>query len=48
MSKIGKLPITIPSGVTVEITGSEVKIIGPKGIRNRHIARGVEVKVENG
>lgn len=48
MSKIGKLPIKIPSGVTVEINGSEVKITGAKGERVRHIARGVEVKVENG
>ncbi len=48
MSKIGKLPIKIPSGVTVEIAGSEVKITGAKGERVRHVARGVEVKVENG
>lgn len=31
MSRIGKKPITIPSGVTVTITPHEVKVKGPKG-----------------
>lgn len=31
MSKIGKLPIQIPSGVMVEISGKNVSISGPKG-----------------
>lgn len=48
MSKIGKQPIQIPAGVTVEISDSTVKIIGPKGTMERHIARGVDVKQEGG
>ena len=31
MSRIGKLPITIPSGVTITIDPSEVTVAGPKG-----------------
>lgn len=31
MSRIGKLPISIPSGVTVSITGDEIIVKGPKG-----------------
>ena len=31
MSRIGKLPITVPSGVTANVSGSTVTIKGPKG-----------------
>ncbi|MBO1031965.1 50S ribosomal protein L6 [Tessaracoccus sp. SD287] len=31
MSRIGKLPITVPSGVEVKIDGSNVAVKGPKG-----------------
>lgn len=31
MSRIGKNPVTIPDGVSVEINGQEVKAKGPKG-----------------
>lgn len=31
MSRIGKLPITIPSGVTLTIDGQDVSVKGPKG-----------------
>jgi large subunit ribosomal protein L6 len=31
MSRIGRLPITLPSGVTVEVSGQTVKVVGPKG-----------------
>ena len=31
MSRIGRLPITIPSGVEVKIDGQEVSVKGPKG-----------------
>jgi len=48
MSKIGKQPIKIPAGVTVEVSTDSVKVTGPKGVMERHIARGVAVKVENG
>lgn len=31
MSRIGKQPVTIPSGVKVSVTGRDVKVEGPKG-----------------
>ena len=31
MSRIGRLPITVPSGVEVKIDGQEVFVKGPKG-----------------
>jgi len=34
MSRIGRLPITIPSGVEVTINGPEVTVKGPKGTRS--------------
>lgn len=37
MSRIGKMPIDIPSGVTVDIEGSNVTVTGPKGALKRVI-----------
>ncbi len=31
MSRIGRLPVTIPESVKVDINGSEVRVKGPKG-----------------
>jgi large subunit ribosomal protein L6 len=31
MSRIGKMPVPIPAGVTVTVTGADVKVKGPKG-----------------
>lgn len=46
MSRIGKLPISVPKDVTVSIKGTEVEIKGPKGsLRVPHHGR-VEVKQE--
>ena len=46
MSRIGKLPIEIPSGVKVTISGLEVRVEGPKGNLSRTIMDGVIVSVE--
>ncbi len=49
MSRIGKLPITVPSGVNVDVAAELVKIKGPKGELSQHILENViEVKLENG
>ena len=47
MSRIGKKPIDIPNGVTVEINGNHVKVTGPKGTLERDINKEVTAKVEN-
>ena len=44
MSRIGKLPIPLPAGVTVSISGLELSVKGPKGSLTR--AFRPEVKVE--
>jgi large subunit ribosomal protein L6 len=46
MSRIGKKPIEIPSGVTVTLTGEEIAVKGPKGTLNRRLPPNVKVSVE--
>ena len=48
MSRIGKLPVAIPSGVTVEVTGGAVHVKGPKGSLKMHVLTGTQVVVEDG
>lgn len=48
MSRVGKKPITIPSGVTVNITGSELEVKGPKGMLKTPVPAGVSFKQEDG
>jgi large subunit ribosomal protein L6 len=48
MSRVGKKPITIPSGVTVTIHGSEIEFKGPKGTLKTPIPAGVSFKQEEG
>ena len=43
MSRIGRLPITIPSGVDVTIDGSEVTVKGPKGTLSHSIPEPITV-----
>jgi large subunit ribosomal protein L6 len=47
MSRVGKKPITIPSGVTVSIKDSELEVKGPKGTLKSPIPKGVEFKIED-
>lgn len=48
MSRIGKAPIAIPSGVTIEIKDGQVSVKGPKGSLKRQIRPELEVKQEDG
>lgn len=48
MSRIGRMPVTIPQGVTVEVNGSHVRVKGPKGELNRVFPAGMSFAVENG
>ena len=48
MSRIGKRPVTIPSGVTATVEGQTVKMKGPKGQLQFIAHDDVEVKFENG
>ena len=44
MSRIGKLPITVPSGVEVTIEGQTVTVKGPKGTLQQRIAEPITVE----
>ena len=46
MSRIGRLPITVPSGVTVDINDSQVTVKGPKGEISQPIISDIKVKQE--
>jgi len=48
MSRVGKQPVKILSGVKVELKGSMLKVEGPKGKLSHELPEGVSVKVENG
>jgi len=48
MSRVGKKPISIPSGVTVTIGEGQVEFKGPKGTLNTPIPAGVTFKQEDG
>ena len=46
MSRIGKKPIEVPSGVDVKIEGNLVKVKGPKGNLERDIHPAVTISQE--
>ncbi|MBO2466029.1 50S ribosomal protein L6 [Actinomadura violacea] len=48
MSRIGRLPITVPSGVEVNLDGREVTVKGPKGTLSHTVAEPIEVSMEDG
>ncbi|WP_017194739.1 50S ribosomal protein L6 [Actinomyces massiliensis] len=43
MSRIGRLPVPVPAGVDVTITGNDVTVKGPKGTLSRTIAQQLSV-----
>ena len=43
MSRIGKLPVAIPNGVTVAVDGNSVKVKGPKGELTHRLPNGISV-----
>ena len=46
MSRIGKLPITLPAGVTVEFSNGIITVKGPKGTLAREIVGNIGIEVE--
>jgi large subunit ribosomal protein L6 len=47
MSRIGKLPIEIPSGVKVKYDNTVIEVAGPKGTLSRPIMAGVSLEVSD-
>jgi large subunit ribosomal protein L6 len=48
MSRIGKLPIPVPSGVEVTISGQDVTVKGPKGTLSHKVVDPITVVQEEG
>jgi large subunit ribosomal protein L6 len=48
MSRIGKRPIAVPSGITANVEGQTVKVKGPKGALQVVLHDDVSVKLEGG
>jgi large subunit ribosomal protein L6 len=49
MSRIGRLPVPVPSGVEVTLDGQQVSITGPKGTLQHHVKEPITVaRAENG
>ena len=48
MSRIGKNPIAVPSGVTITLDGNKVTVKGPRGELSRTIPADMIVTSENG
>jgi large subunit ribosomal protein L6 len=46
MSRIGKKPVLLPTGVTASVKNGEVKVKGPKGELSLRLVEGVEASVE--
>ncbi|MEZ5298016.1 MAG: 50S ribosomal protein L6 [Ilumatobacteraceae bacterium] len=48
MSRIGNAPVTVPSGVDVTVSGSNITVKGPKGQLTREIPGGIEITQDDG
>ncbi|MBQ5927332.1 MAG: 50S ribosomal protein L6 [Clostridia bacterium] len=48
MSRIGKMPIAVPAGVTMEFKNKVVTVKGPKGTLEREVVGNIDVVIEEG
>ncbi len=48
MSRIGRKPITVPSGVNVDLKGNVVTVKGPKGLLQRRLPPEMIVSIDDG
>ena len=47
MSRVGKNPIEIPKGVTVNIDGNLIKVKGPKGELERELHPNIKLEADD-
>jgi large subunit ribosomal protein L6 len=47
MSRVGKKPISIPSGVEVKVSGQTIEVLGPKGKLQKEIRPEIKVEVKD-
>jgi large subunit ribosomal protein L6 len=48
MSRIGRMPVVVPSGVDVTISGRQVTVKGPKGTLSLEVTAPIDVTQDNG
>jgi large subunit ribosomal protein L6 len=48
MSRIGRKPVTVPKGVTLQVEGNAVAVKGPKGELRRSLHPEMQIAVDNG
>ncbi len=48
MSRIGRMPIALPAGVEVTISGQSVAVKGPKGSLNLNVSEPIQVSQADG
>lgn len=48
MSRVGRMPVPIPEGVTVQIKGVEVTVTGPKGTLSRQFSPEIAIAQQDG
>jgi large subunit ribosomal protein L6 len=48
MSRIGRLPVRIPSGVNVDVKGGAINVKGPKGALSRPVVDRIAVSIKEG
>ncbi len=49
MSRIGRMPVAVPAGVTVEIAeGNRITVKGPKGTLERALPKEMEIRMQDG
>ncbi len=48
MSKIGRQPILIPEGISVQLKGNNVTVVGPKGTLSKEFSKEVSIEIKNG
>jgi len=48
MSRVGRMPINIPSGVMVDIKGNSVSVTGPKGELSRKFDPEISIELDDG
>ena len=48
MSRIGRMPVVVPAGVDVTVSGRDVTVKGPKGTLSLQVTQPIEVRHDNG
>ena len=48
MSRIGRMPIAVPTGVQIDVADEVVRVRGPKGELSRPVPAGIAITRENG